>query len=113
MDVAVDRKDGAAVVRLTGRLTGGDDADTVYRAVDEAVNAGERHILVDLENISWTDSSGLGVLMRVHDLLRRTGGSFKLIHVPTRIVRIFEVTKLITVFELYDTEADALASLDR
>jgi len=110
MKVIREDKDGVAVLRLDGKLTGGADAEPIYESVREAVAEGRPNVLIDLDGIPWIDSPGLGVLMSIHALLRQESGCMKLLNPSARIRSILSVTKLDTVFETFDDEDAAVHS---
>jgi len=110
MKVIREDKDGVAVLRIDGKLTGGAEAEPVYESIRIAVADGRPHILIDLDGIPWIDSPGLGVLMSIHALLRQENGCMKLLNPSARIKSILSVTKLDTVFETFDDEDTAVQS---
>ena len=97
MKVLKEQKGDIAVLRLRGTLMGGPDS----KVFDE---------LVDMADISWVNSTGLGILIAGHRTVSSKGGSLKLLHVSKRIESLLMVTKLNTLFESYDDEAQAYAS---
>ncbi len=110
MKVEREEKEGIVVLRLEGKLMGGPDADVIHAAVKDAISEGKRHVLVDLGEVSWVNSTGLGILITNYSTLKKSEGSLKLVNVNKRIESILMVTKLNTVFETFPSESDALAS---
>lgn len=98
------------VIRLSGQLMGGPDADAVRETVLSALKEGFKSIVVDLKDVSWVNSTGLGVLISSHITVTQNGGQLRLMRVSRRIESIFTVTRLNTVFQILQNEADALAS---
>ncbi len=98
------------VLRLSGQLMGGPDADAVRETILSALNQGYKSLLVDLKDVSWVNSTGLGILISSHITVANNGGSLKLMRVSRRIDSIFMVTRLNTVFQVFDSEPEALAS---
>ena len=100
----------AGVIRLSGQLMGGPDADQVREAIAALVAQGTVQIVIDLNDFSWVNSTGLGVLISSHILVANQGGALKLMRISKRIESIFTVTRLNTVFQVFDDEASALSS---
>lgn len=98
------------VIRLSGQLMGGPDADAVRETVLSALSEGFKNIVVDLKDVSWVNSTGLGVLISSHITVTQNGGHLRLMRVSRRIESIFTVTRLDTVFLILDNEEEALAS---
>lgn len=98
------------VLRLGGQLMGGPDADALRSTILSSIQQGTEKILIDLGEVTWVNSTGLGVLITGHLAARAKGGSLKLIGVSKRIDSILSVTRLNTVFQVYSTEEDARRS---
>ena len=101
-----------AILSLSGKLMGGPDADNVRGAIKECLDGGLKNILIDLGDVSWINSTGLGILIASHVTVTNAGGNLKLSRVSKRITQIFMVTKLHTVFETFETEKEALDSFN-
>ncbi len=98
------------VITLSGKLMGGPDAEAVRELIKGSLDAGSKKLLIDLGDVSWVNSTGLGILIASHVTVTNAGGSIKLSRVSKRIHQIFMVTKLHTVFDTYDSVEQALAS---
>lgn len=111
MKIQEHAKNGVTVVRLSGKLIGGPDLVELKTAFQNVVNQ-ERHkkVLLDLGGVSWMDSSGLGVIVSGHTSIRRAGGEMKILNATKKIHELFIITKLITVFETFASEDEALKS---
>lgn len=104
------RDDGdVTILTLSGRLMGGPDTEQFLKLMQEVINAKRTRVIVDMGDVAWVNSSGLGALIAGWTLLQEKGGSLKLIRVSRRIEQILAVTKLDTVFELHPDEASARA----
>jgi anti-sigma B factor antagonist len=103
-------EDGVVLITLSGKLMGGPDADTIQETVREALSQGNKKILLDLGDVSWVNSTGLGILIASHITVTNAGGIIKLMRVSRRIDSILMVTKLNTIFEVHQNKQDALAS---
>jgi len=107
----VERPAGAlTVLELKGRLVLGDGDDLFRDTVDRLVRMGRRDILLDLDDVTHIDSAGLGVMVSKYISLCKRGGRFKLCNVHQHTFRVLHVTKLLTVFESFDSTAAAIES---
>ena len=99
------------VLTVTGEITLNKGGDVVLRdKVRSLMHQGQRHVLIDLAHVSYMDSAGLGQLVSSYVTSKNAGGSLKLVHLTKRLKDLLTITKLVTVFDTYDTEAAALAS---
>jgi anti-sigma B factor antagonist len=101
-----------AILRLSGEMVGGPETETITDAVRLALTEGRPHILIDLAEVPWMSSGGIGILTRVHTTLKRHQGRLKLLHPSERIRKVLLVTGLLAIFETFDDEATAVASFD-
>jgi anti-sigma B factor antagonist len=105
------RDDGdVTILTLSGRLMGGPDTEQFLRQVRDVVDQQRKKVIVDMGDVAWVNSSGLGALIAGWTALKEKGGSLKLIGVSRRIEQILSVTKLNTVFDLFADEASARAA---
>jgi anti-sigma B factor antagonist len=102
--------DNAVVLDLNGKLTGGPDADTFREVFKSLVDQGKKNIIVNLEKVSWINSTGLGILISGYTSVRRGGGDLVIMHASDRIESILYVTKLNLLFKSYESEDEAVAS---
>jgi anti-sigma B factor antagonist len=100
-----------AIVTVTGDITLNKGGDVLLKdKVQSLIQQGHKNILLDLSGVSYVDSAGLGELVQAYATTKNRGGALKLLSVTKRLKDLLVVTKLLTVFDAYDTEADALAS---
>ncbi len=99
-----------SIVDVEGRITLGDGSSTLRAALRELGSKGQRKILLNLGGLVMIDSSGLGELVSAFATLSSQGGRFKLMHVTSRVKDLLLLTKLLTIFEVFDDEQAALAS---
>jgi anti-sigma B factor antagonist len=107
---SVRHLDGIAILDLRGRLTLGEGAGLVRDTVRDLVEAGERDILVNLRDVSYIDSAGLGALVAAYANVSNGGGHVKLLNAQKGVAGLLQTTKLVTVFEIFSHEADAVES---
>jgi len=101
------------VLDLQGKLTLGDGDELLRDKVNSLIQQDRKKIVLNLENVPYIDSAGLGEVVRTYTTVSRQGGSLKLLHLTKRIQDLLSITKLLTVFETYETEAEALASFSK
>ncbi len=104
---------GAVILDLDGKLTGGPDAETFRNIFKSLVSEGKKNIVVNLERVSWINSTGLGILISGYTSVRKGGGDLVLTHVGDRIESILYVTKLNLLFKAFDSEEEAIKSFSQ
>lgn len=106
-----ERFDGnVAVVSVSGNLMGGPETTAVHDKVREVVGKGYKKLVIDLAGVKWINSSGLGVLMGSLTTMKNAQGEMKLANVSDRIQSLFMITKLVTIFESYESTDKAVGS---
>ena len=106
-----ERSVGSVVVLdVKGRITLGDGDNILKDRINTLVSQGRQQILLNLAGVSYIDSAGLGEIVRNYTTLSRRGGSLKLLHLTKRITDLLSITKLLTVFETFDSESEAVKS---
>jgi anti-sigma B factor antagonist len=95
---------------LKGRMTMGEGDELLKDKVNSLILQGRKKIVFNLEGVPYIDSSGLGEIVRTYTTVSRQGGSLKLVNLTKRITDLLAITKLLTVFDTYDSEADAVRS---
>ena len=109
---AVRHAGSVAIVDLAGRITLGEGSGLVRGTLKDLVAAGERKILLNLKEVSYIDSAGLGELVGGYATVTNQGGTVKMAAAQAKVDTLMQVTKLYTVFECFPDEAAALASFD-
>lgn len=104
------KRDGVAILEMSGKLMGGPDADAFDETLKTLIHEDCRNVIVNLEKVSWVNSTGLGILISGYTTLRKSGGELKLLKVSERIENIFIVSKLYTVFASFQDEDEAVRS---
>src|ERR1035437_7792499 len=102
--------DGVAVEALEGRIVLGEESNALREKVKSLLVAGQKKVVLNMDNVTYIDSSGLGTLVASHTSAQTQGASLKLSNLGSKFQEILQITKLITVFEVYDSEAAASSS---
>jgi len=98
------------VLDLKGKITLGEGDELLKDKVNSLVNQGHKKIILNLADVPYIDSAGLGEVVRTYTTVSRQGGSLKLLNLTKRITDLLSITKLLTVFETFDTENEAVRS---
>jgi anti-sigma B factor antagonist len=98
------------VLDLKGKVTLGQGDELLKDKVNSLVNQGHKKIVLNLAEVPYVDSAGLGEIVRTYTTVSRQGGSMKLLNLTKRITDLLAITKLLTVFETFEAEADAVRS---
>jgi anti-sigma B factor antagonist len=109
--VKTRKVDNIVVMDLSGKLTIGEPVMQLRDALRAQVAEGDSKFIVNLGDVSYVDSSGLGELVSSYTTVRNKGGDVKLLKLTAKIKDLLQMTKLLTVFDVYDDEAKAIASL--
>jgi anti-sigma B factor antagonist len=110
MKATVRQVEGVVVVDLSGRIKLGEGSSILRDTVKDLLSKGQKHILLNLGDISYIDSSGIGELVAAFTSVRNQGGELKLLHLTRKITDLLQITKLYTVFDVRDDEAEAVAA---
>jgi len=102
--------DGVAVEVLEGRIVLGEESNGLREKIKSLLAAGQKKIVLNMDNVTYIDSSGLGMLVASHESARKQGANLKLANLGSKFKEILQLTKLITVFDLCDSEAAAIKS---
>ena len=108
--IASREVDGVTVLDLSGRITLGEGSVQVRDAIRNLIGKGQKHILLNLEDVNYIDSSGLGELVSAYTSARNQGAALKLLKLTKKDHDLLQLTKLYTVFDIYDDEATAISS---
>ena len=98
------------ILDLKGKMTLGEGDELLKDKVNSLAMQGRLKILLNLAEVPYIDSAGLGEIVRTYTTISRQGGQMKLLNLTKRITDLLSITKLLTVFETYDDEADAVRS---
>lgn len=112
MKISVRQRGGITILEPKGKITIGAGDIALRDAVREALDGGSKNILLSLGEVATIDSSGVGEMVSAYTTVTNAGGSLKLANLPAKVSDILQITQLITVFETFDDEDDALSSFD-
>jgi anti-sigma B factor antagonist len=99
------------IIDMSGKITLGDGGDALLKdKVRSLLQQGRKKLVVNLGDVSYIDSAGLGELVQAYAATNKSGGALKLVNTTKRIKDLLAITKLLTVFETYDSENDAVTS---
>ena len=113
MTTSVRNVGDVTIVDISGRIALGDESAALRDLITELLSKGERKIILDLADVNYIDSSGLGALVSSFATARRQGGELKLVKLSDKVDDLMEVTRLYTVFDIADNEEEALQSFGR
>ena len=106
-----ERTQGAVVlIDVSGKLVAGDDNGQIKDKVNSLINQGQKKLVLNLADVPYIDSAGLGEIVRTYTTVSRQGGSLKLLSLTKRITDLLSITKLLTVFETFESEQEAVKS---
>jgi anti-sigma B factor antagonist len=110
MQIAERESGAVTVLDLSGRITMGEDGNLLKDKLQSLLHQGKKNILFNLAEVSYVDSAGLGAIVSAYTTVTREGGSLKLANVTKKLQDLLSITKLLTVFETFDSEGEALRS---
>lgn len=110
LTIASREVDGVAVLDLSGRITLGEGSVQLRDAIRELISKGQKNILLNMGEVNYIDSSGLGELVSAYTTARNQGAGVKLLSLTKKVHDLLQLTKLYTVFDIYDDEASGIAS---
>jgi anti-sigma B factor antagonist len=102
--------DEVTILDLKGKVTLGEGDEVLKDKINSLILQNRKRILLNLEDVPYIDSAGLGEIVRTYTTVSRQGGQLKLVNLTKRITDLLSITKLLTVFETFDTEQEALQS---
>ncbi len=105
--------DGVAVVALDGRIVLGEESNALREKVKSLIAEGKKKVVLNMANITFIDSAGLGTLVAAHHSAKSQGAALKLAHLGAKFQEVLQITKLLTVFDVYNTEAEAVSSFTK
>lgn len=110
MKTKVNERYEAVIIELKGNVMGGEDTKEFNDLLHKLIDEGKNNIVVDLSDVKFMNSSGLGMMIGGLTTMKKAGGNLKLARVTEKIESLLIITKLITIFEFYDNVDDAIKS---
>ena len=112
MEIDERSLENVVILDLNGKLTIGEGDELLKEKINSLMQQGHRNLLLNLENVPYVDSAGLGEIVRTYTTVSRQGGHLKLVNLTKRITDLLAITKLLTVFDTFESEADAVCSFE-
>jgi anti-sigma B factor antagonist len=114
MAVTITNKEieGVSVVALDGRIVLGEESNSLRERVKNLISEGKKKIVLNMANVRYIDSAGLGILVGAHVSAKNQGAALHLSNLGNKFHDVLQLTRLLTVFSVYDTEADAIRSFE-
>ncbi len=110
MKASTRQMDGVTIVDLSGRITLGEGSVILRDTIRDLVGKGNKKILLNLGDVTYIDSSGIGELVSAFTTVRNQGGELKLLNLTKKVHDLLQITKLYTVFDVKDDEAAAIGA---
>jgi anti-sigma B factor antagonist len=110
MTIDTRNVNGITILELHGKVTIGEGSREIREKIRELLDSGNKDILLNLGDVSYVDSSGIGELVSSYTTVTNQGGQFKLLHLTKKIRELLAITKLLTVFDSFDDEETAVGS---
>ncbi len=111
MEFTTTEKNGITILHLSGKIMGGPEATEINEKINQLIDSNNKKIVIDLVSVDWMNSSGLGILIGAVTVLKNSNGVLCLINVSERIQNLLKITKLNTVFDIYDNFDEAAAAI--
>ncbi len=113
LKATVRQVDSVTVVDMSGRITLGEGCSQMRGLIREQIAKGNKNLLLNLGDVTYIDSSGIGELVSAFTAVSNQGGALKLLNLTKKVHDLLQITKLYTVFDVHDDEAKAVASFNR
>ncbi len=110
MEINTRKVGNVSIIELKGALVLGDPVEEMQTSTEQLISEGATLIAVNLASVTQMDSSGLGILVRLHTLLKQSGGKLKLYSPPKRVSQVIRMARLDTIFDVAEDESAALSS---
>ncbi|NOY58799.1 MAG: STAS domain-containing protein [Calditrichaeota bacterium] len=113
MQIKDQMQGDVAIIELKGKLMGGSETMEIHEKVKELISKDVKKVVIDLGKVSWMNSTGLGALMGSMTSLRHVDGDLKLARVTEKVKSLFMVTKLITIFDTFESIDEAVEAFSK
>jgi anti-sigma B factor antagonist len=112
LELSISKVESISVATLKGTIVAGNDKDLLIAKAEELLDAGETRIILDLGQVNYVDSTGIGALVHIHTTAERKGAAVKLLNLTKRIHDVLQITRLSTVFGIYGDLQKAIESFE-
>lgn len=113
MKLSYQERDGIVILEPKGKILGGPDATTLKDQLQSLIDTGKTKVIIDLAQVDYMNSTGLGILISTLTTLKRAQGELKLANVTDKIQSLLTITKLVTVFDDFESVDEAVAAFSR
>jgi anti-sigma B factor antagonist len=113
MKATIRQVDSVTVMDISGRITLGEGCSQLREMIRDQVSKGNRRVLLNLADVTYIDSSGIGELVSAFTSVTGQGGQLKLLNLTKKVHDLLQITKLYTVFDVHDDEAKAIGSFEK
>ena len=110
LDIQQRVREGIAILDLRGRLIVGEPVASLREKIRELLESGQHNVILNMQQVEYVDSTGLGGLVISYTTLKKAGGALRIVNISKRNIELLILTKLSTVFEIFDDEQDAVNS---
>ena len=110
LEIKEREREGICILDMNGRLTVGDEASKFRERMSKLIASGRHNIILNMAQVDYVDSTGLGAMVMCYTTLNRDGGKVKLLNLTRRSIELLVMTKLTTIFEVFDDEQNAINS---
>lgn len=113
LSITVGEVNGIGVIWLDGRIVLGEETGALRETVKKLLAQGKRKLILNMNNVTLIDSAGLGALVSAYSSAKSGGASLHLCHLGTKFYGLLQITRLTTIFEIYDNQKDAINSFSK
>lgn len=113
MSYTISDQGGVVVISLNGKIMGGPEATEINEKFNQLIDDQKLKIVIDLENVEWMNSSGLGILIGAVTLFKNNNGQLRIINISERIQNLLKITKLDGIFQTSDSLEEAISSFKK
>lgn len=109
LNITKRQVNGVVIVDLIGKIALGESNRELHETIRQLIIEGKKNVVLNLAKVTVIDSSGLGELVSSYATLEKNAGTLKLLNLPEKVIELMTITKLYTVFDVFDNEADAVS----
>jgi anti-sigma B factor antagonist len=110
VNITTGEVNGVCIVALDGRIVLGEESNSIRERVKSLIAGGKKNIVLNMAKVTYIDSAGLGMLVAAHVSAKNQGAALHLSNLGNKFHDVLQLTRLLTVFSVYDTEAEAISS---